>query len=69
MNMRTKRYMEMRKEGNYTVIVERIKHDIYGNPKYNITVFSKNNIFRGNWNEVSYNIDVTIENLIKQIEK
>jgi len=67
--MRTKRYMEMRKVGEYTITVERIKHDIYGNPKYNISVFGKNNIFRGNWNEVSYNIDETIENLIKQIEK
>ena len=69
MDMKTKRYMEMIKVGEYTVIVERIKHDIYGNPKYNISVFGKNNIFRGNWNEVSYNTDITIENLIKQIEK
>ena len=69
MKMKTKRYMEMRKVGEYTIMVERVKHDLYGNPKYNITVFNKNNIFRGNWNEVSYNIDVTVENLIKQIEK
>lgn len=67
--MKTKKFMEMRKSEEYTIIIERINCDVYGNPKYNISIFDNNNIFRGNWNEVSYNIDVTIENLIKKIEK
>lgn len=67
--MKTKRYMEMRKVKDYTIVVERVNCDIYGNPKYNITIFDKNNIFRGNWNTVSYNIEISIENIIKEIEK
>lgn len=67
--MKTKRFMEIRKTGEYTIMIERINCDLYGNPKYNITVFDKNNIFRGNWNEVSYNLEITINNLIKAIEK
>lgn len=67
--MRTKRFLEMRKEGDYTVMIERINCDVYGNPKYNITVFDKNGIFRGNWNTVSYNINVSLENIIKEKKK
>ena len=51
----------MGNEGYRQVWKVRGKFNSYGNPKYNITVFNKNNIFRGNYNEVSYNVDITIE--------
>ena len=68
--MKTKRFLQILKKGEYTVVIERLKCDNYGNPRYNVTVFDKNNIFRGNWNIKSYNINSSVINLIEdEVEK
>lgn len=68
--MKTKRFLQILKKGEYTVVIERLKCDNYGNPRYNVTVFDKNNIFRGNWNIKSYNINSSVLNLIEdEVEK
>lgn len=64
--MKTKRFLQILKKGEYTVVIERLKCDNYGNPRYNVTIFDKNNIFRGNWNIKSYCINIDIDNIISE---
>jgi len=66
--MKTKRFLQILKKGEYTVVIERLKCDNYGNTRYNVTIFDKNNIFRGNWNVTTYVVTEDIEKLIKEIE-
>ena len=66
--MKTKRFLQILKKGEYTVVIERLKCDNYGNTRYNVTIFDKNNIFRGNWNVTTYVVSEDIEKLIKEIE-
>ena len=66
--MKTKKYIEMYERNSFLVAVERIKNDINGNPKYNISVFDKDKLhFKGNWNKVTYNLESCIEVLLKSI--
>ena len=68
--MKTKKYIEMYERNSFLVAVERIKNDINGNPKYNISVFEKKTLhFKGNWNKVTYNIENCIEVLLKNIKE
>ncbi len=68
--MKTKRFLQILKKGEYTVVIERLKCNNYGNPRYNVTIFDSNNIFRGNWNVTTYVVSTTIDNIIKEeIEK
>ena len=64
--MKTKRFLQILKKEEYTVVIERLKCDNYGNPRYNVTIFDKNNIFRGNWNIKSYYINIDIDNIIRE---
>ena len=68
--MKTKRFLQILKKEEYTVVIERLKCNNYGNPRYNVTIFDSNNIFRGNWNVTTYVVSTTIDNIIKEeIEK
>lgn len=51
---------------NYTVIYERVKNDINGNPRYEVTVFD-NGYHKGTFNIVTYTIEESIKNLIESL--
>lgn len=63
---KTKKFKEMLIIENYTVIYEKIKNDLNGNPRYEVTVFD-GGYHKGTFNVVTYTIEKTIENLIESL--
>lgn len=61
-----KKYKEMLIIDNYTVIYERIKNDVNGNPRYEVSIFD-NGYYKGTYNIVTYNVEESINNLIKSL--
>lgn len=63
-----KRYKYLIKYKDYIFIYERIKNDIYGNPKYQIDVF-KHVLHLGTYNIVSYDILSDITSMYENFNK
>ena len=67
--MKTKKYLELYDRDGFLVVIERIKNDKWGNPRYNLSVFYKDTlIFVGNWKVVTYDVDHYIEVLLANIK-
>lgn len=60
------KYKEILIIDNYTIIYERIKNDVNGNPRYEVTVF-ENMHHIGTYNIVTYTIEDSIKNLIETL--
>lgn len=63
---KTKKIKEMLVIENYTIIYERIKNDVNGNPRYEVSIFD-GGYHKGTYNIVSYNIEEDISYLIKSL--
>lgn len=61
-----KKYKEILTIENYTVIYEKIKNNINGNPRYEVTIFD-NGYHRGTYNIVTYNVEESIKNLLESL--
>ena len=68
--MKTKKYLKLYDRDGFLVVIERIKNDKWGNPRYNLIVFEKDTLyFRGNWKVVTYDVDHYIEVLLANIKE
>lgn len=63
---KTKKFKEMLAIEKYTVVYERIKNDVSGNPRYEVTVFEDMH-HKGTYNITSYSVEEDIRKLIESL--
>lgn len=61
------KFKEMSEIKGYMVIYERIKSDLNGNPRYEVSLFDNYYCHKGTYNIVSYSIEKDINNLIETL--
>ena len=68
--MKTKKSISIIHFNVFLVTIERVKNNINGNPKYNISIFNKDTLyFRGNWNIVTYDLKKDVELICSSLKK
>ena len=63
---KTKKIKEMLVLENYTIIYERLKNDVNGNPRYEVSIFD-GGYHKGTYNITSYSVEEDINNLIESL--
>ena len=63
---KTKKIKEMLVIENYTIVYERIKNDVNGNPRYEVSIFDGGR-HKGTYNIVTYNVEEDIKNLLETL--
>lgn len=63
---KTKKFKEMLVIESYTIVYERVKNDVNGNPRYEVSIFDSGR-HKGTYNIVTDTIEETINNLIETL--
>ena len=63
---KTKKFKEMLVIESYTIVYERIKNTVNGNPRYEVSIFD-NGYHKGTYNIVTYNVEKSIRNLLESL--
>lgn len=61
-----KKYKEMLIIENYTIVYEKIKNTVNGNPRYEVSIFD-GGYHKGTYNIVTYTIEESIKNLLETL--
>ena len=63
---KTKKFKEMLVIESYTIVYERVKNDVNGNPRYEVSIFD-NGYHKGTYNITSYSVEEDIRNLLESL--